>query len=1219
MKNSLTFFLILIASLSYGQVTFSKLPLNKQLVGRDVATNTGNIIVEGEVNNTGATYDAIEVELYRDEVLQNSSTQTQLLTFSGNLAPFNFTIPIVAELHNYSIKIYGKQGSTLTLEKEVVELVAGDVYIIQGQSNAVAEMTSGSANANINDFIRVYAFGDSDEADLLGNDTWYRGQGDGDIETNGNVGQWGLKLARMLVDNHNIPVAIFNGAHPGVEIAFFQRPPNYQTSLDSNYGRLYYRLNKTGLKNKVRAVFWSQGEQDGGIGTPLTTYKNSFITLKNSWQSDYSAIEKFYIFQTKNGCWTDVGKINIIKEAQRQLAFENADISIMPTAALDQEDDCHFKFVNGYEEFGKRLFPLVNRDIYGVNPTPAITEIDAPMIQSASLVNPTTLEVVTDATSLSIATVAEDFLLENASQVNITNTITNIAVLGNKIIFTLSTNPGANATISYLAQDAGATGKFITNSNDIEILCFYRYPIQAVPPTNGSSLLITQYYEGTGNNQWIEVKNITSNPIAANTYNLALYTSAPATGVAPTQFIAIEAMAAGEVRLYKNPNATLPVSLGGGVVTPTNVCTFDGDDVILISTSTGTSCFDDRIDIIGNVPLTNWGTDKSFTKGCNTTEVPALTFDINEYIELALDEVDNAISGTNIALGTHNLGPTTWTTTWSNGTSDRTRAASIDGTYTATDGSFGACDLTVSTTGNLNFENDTSNYIEVNKSLTNSGTITIGDKESLYTVNTLNPNTPVVITGNITKKETTAELTDVNDYTYWSSPVVGANMSTVFASPIYNQGRLYYWDQSLANTIPGGGSEALGEWISAENTVMESGRGYISQGPVGATYPLAATVNFSGIPHTGEIQLTNTNNAIVYNDNNNVNDDLNLIGNPYPSAIDADLFISDPQNVSSIEGTIWFWTHQTPNNQSATGEQYTGDDYASYNLTGGVGSGTSSVAPTKFIGSGQGFVVQANSTEQQVTFTDAMRVRSQQNVQFFKNNNTKKNSNQEKDRIWLNIESSEGGAASQILIGFFDNATDSHDRLYDGIKLSAGYVNFYSKIGDTQYGIQGLNSFNTDKQVPLGFDTYIDDASVTYTISIDHLEGVLNDAELYLVDHKLNTIHDLKQAAYNFTVVGEGSYTDRFTLQFTNSTLNVDDVALTDFTVVNEDDNLLIKSGSTIRQVKVYDMLGRLLINNKPNKNEVTINTQRIKKGTVLLLNITFENGVEISKKAIKY
>jgi hypothetical protein len=54
----------------------------------------------------------------------------------------------------------------------------------------------------------------------------------------------------------------------------------------------------------------------------------------------------------------------------------------------------------------------------------------------------------------------------------------------------------------------------------------------------------------------------------------------------------------------------------------------------------------------------------------------------------------------------------------------------------------------------------------------------------------------------------------------------------------------------------------------------------------------------------------------------------NLVGNPYPSALDANLFF---ENSVNLDGTIYLWTHNT----AITNNLYTSDDYATYNLLGG--------------------------------------------------------------------------------------------------------------------------------------------------------------------------------------------------------------------------------------------------------------------------------------------
>ncbi|MDY7394934.1 hypothetical protein UMM65_06755 [Aureibaculum sp. 2210JD6-5] len=556
---------------------------------------------------------------------------------------------------------------------------------------------------------------------------------------------------------------------------------------------------------------------------------------------------------------------------------------------------------------------------------------------------------------------------------------------------------------------------------------------------------------------------------------------------------------------------------------------------------------------------------------------------------------------------------TTWNgSSWSNGVPNANTSAIINGNYnTNTNGSFESCNLTVNSGRTVNIRPNT--HITVNNNLTVNGTVQVRNRGSLLMTD---DDAQISVNGTFRVHKTTTTLNDNNDYTYWSSPVENINISSVFASPNYNQGRLYYWDQSAVNAIPYGGSEALGEWIPAAGLTMQAGKGYISQGPTTGTYPLNARVRFTGKPNNGEIELTG--NSAVYNPGN-PNDDLNLVGNPYPSAIDADEFIS--QNSTDISGTLWFWTHTTPNNGSTSGEQYTNDDYAAYNLTGGTSSapsaGANGVTPNQFIASGQGFMVETLPTVSSIKFNNSMRVENNNN-QFFRGIDTKKSAPLEKDRIWLNVESNNGGAFSQILVGFFENATDGVDQGYDGKKISEGWINLYSAIDSLKYAIQGLSSFSSDKKVALGFQTYIDDPSILYSISIDKFEGQLKNSDIFLVDNVLNITHDLKQGNYNFTVAEAGNYPNRFTLQFTQATLTTEDIKTNNqFSVINNENAVNIKANNTIDFVKIYDITGRLLIEKNVNNSDVNINTQSLIKGSVLIVNTFFEDNSSLSKKII--
>lgn len=494
-KNLSILSLLFWANFCLAQVNFTQFPLHKQLVGRDLSNNLGSVRIEGSVDFTGANFQKIYVECLRDGVLY--ATQQQSLDGSLPQDDFAFVFQIPAELANYTFRVYGLDGVNALLLAEANEVVAGDVYIIEGQSNAEAPRRSDSCYMYESPFIRVYAGGMPFENNLLNNNNWYYGQGDGNRFTNGNTGQWGLKFAREIVDKYQIPVAIFNGAHGGKEIAFFQRPIDYSTSVASNYGRLYYRLNKTGLKEFVRAVLWSQGERDGspGIGTTTDSYKAMFLALRDAWYEDFPAIQGLYIFQSRNGCTAPMHDIMEIKEAQRQLAMENSDIQIISTAGLDFfNDNCHFNFVGGYEEFAARLFALVDRDIYGASIPP---DSDSPLILNAYLMGNNTVRVETNAVALSGTPLFNEFLLTDANGA----TILNAYCAGSSYYLELDSDPGDSAKISYLGPNPGLSGNHITNSLGIELICYYRYPITA------QSIMA---------NEVVSIENLTVYPNPAN-------------------------------------------------------------------------------------------------------------------------------------------------------------------------------------------------------------------------------------------------------------------------------------------------------------------------------------------------------------------------------------------------------------------------------------------------------------------------------------------------------------------------------------------------------------------------------------------------------------------------------------------------------------------------------------------------------------------------------
>ena len=445
------------------------------------------------VSSSGETfesYDSLILELYKNESL--IETFNENLEYNDGEANFEFIVTIASELSSYDIKIYTEKNGTIELRKTVNEIVSGDVFVIQGQSNAAAVQYNGSSNGYQDNFIRVYSGGYTGSNGLLTDDEWYYGQGDGNENSGGNTGQWGMALAKMVLDELQIPIAIFNGAHGGQPIAFFQADENYTTSTNSNYGRLYYRLNKTGLKSAVRGVLWSQGEADSfNNGLNTNSYKIAFNTLKNSWLNDYPNIEKIYIFQTRdcNCGTTSLGRLKI-KEAQRQLAVEYENINIMGTTGMTlHSDNCHYPFSNGYEKFANRIFKPLMRDLYGYSYN---EEIDAPMILSANLSDSQTLVIQTNANNLITNTnnnssllskISNDFILNNANGVSVNS----FEVSEGSLILGLDGNPGSDPLISFYGQYSNLTDN-ITNPVGLEMVCFSYYPISGGSDSPGGGI-----------------------------------------------------------------------------------------------------------------------------------------------------------------------------------------------------------------------------------------------------------------------------------------------------------------------------------------------------------------------------------------------------------------------------------------------------------------------------------------------------------------------------------------------------------------------------------------------------------------------------------------------------------------------------------------------------------------------------------------------------------
>ncbi|EAZ95669.1 CHU large protein [Flavobacteria bacterium BAL38] len=456
------------------------------------------------------------------------------------------------------------------------------------------------------------------------------------------------------------------------------------------------------------------------------------------------------------------------------------------------------------------------------------------------------------------------------------------------------------------------------------------------------------------------------------------------------------------------------------------------------------------------------------------------------------------------------------------------------------------------------------------------------------------------------------------DYVYWSSPVASFALNNI-STTTYR----YKWIPTI-----GANTNGWGNW-SLANENMVNGKGYIVRGPDSFTAtPQNYTQNFVGVPNNGIINMpisrgtydgANYSTGVSGTLATNNDDNWNLIGNPYPSAINANLFLAANTNIA---GFIKFWTHGTlPSSATSDpfynnyGQNYTVADYVTYNATGAnpaIGNGN--------IAAGQGFFVLMNHSSaaatENVVFNNSMRRNDYRNDLFFRNGNVANSNNEEKNRIWLNLVSPTSKSSS-TLVGYLTSATDDLDRMFDAPALDVK-TNFelYSFSNTDKLTIQGKSlPFNNEDQIPLGISI---SESGNHTIGISKVDGLFENENqnIYLEDLTLGIIHNLRTSPYSFTAT-TGRFENRFILKFNNATLGNEDFIANSVIVYTNEDININASNKIIKSVKIHDLLGRVIgIFNNVNSN--TFTTSKISKTqTTLLIEVTLDNGATETYKVI--
>ena len=411
---------------------------------------------------------------------------------------------------------------------------------------------------------------------------------------------------------------------------------------------------------------------------------------------------------------------------------------------------------------------------------------------------------------------------------------------------------------------------------------------------------------------------------------------------------------------------------------------------------------------------------------------------------------------------------------------------------------------------------------------------------------------------------------------------------------------------------------------------LNAGEGFTMKGP-GA----AQNYTFVGSPNDGEYSFDVANGDVF------------LLGNPYPSALDADAFITYNSVTNGfIDGSIYFWEHNgeasTDGNEGHYKSNYQGG-YAVRNIGGGVaavapsgidGLGSSSGdVPGQYIAIGQAFFVNANETGvpamSQIIIDNSMRafqVEDGNNSIFFKGK--KKTSTASKSaalpsfRLGFEQTNANGIALTrQLLAVFKEGLSNAYDNGYDSgiydIHGKDAYWKF-SEPGETEgsYVIAGVDSYDIDVELPL--ELVVDTQGI---VSFKELEKNGLTDKAYLYDKLLDIYYGLGNEVS--IVLDPGTYSDRFYVTFReNKSLSTDEIGLVDEVAIftNSLDQLQINYGSnmTIGKVAIYDSVGVLQLKESvdtTDAKEIHIDVAHL-SSSIYIVRMETDKGV-VSKKVI--
>ncbi|GAB2768431.1 T9SS type A sorting domain-containing protein [Salinimicrobium soli] len=518
--------------------------------------------------------------------------------------------------------------------------------------------------------------------------------------------------------------------------------------------------------------------------------------------------------------------------------------------------------------------------------------------------------------------------------------------------------------------------------------------------------------------------------------------------------------------------------------------------------------------------------------------------------------------------------------------------------------------------------------------------------------------------------------TNAYDYNYWASPVgTTAAQNALFGIPML-QSPLTSTNSSPVNITSGLNGTSSPLTISNRWIYTFSGKEYSSWNYIGSNISIPAGLGFTmkgvdgkdptevegvannpgneqrydfrGLPNSGDIEVAVAEDEIV------------LVGNPYPSLLDLSLFLLENSGEGTLEsscyGTItrnnattgiaYFWDSKEKGNS-----HYLSDYEGGYGAFSPIDPCTTGVyerpllksygASEKSFGNygkhyerrslpiAQGFMLQGVNGSP-VKFRNAHRYPAKEG-----NSGAAIPSSANKvastklttiPKVRLEISFDEYYTRS-LTLAFWSQSTPQIDKAMDAIAYNQAPTDAGWLHEDTNYIID-VRPFNITDQIPLFLKVENRETQITISNGLEENSGIKN---ILILDSETNSYHDISEAPFHITLQ-PGNYHSRFKVAFTDASefaeLPGEPVTTSEeesgFSIFQnnlmQELEIVNKDFLPLRSVAVFDLQGKKLYfrNNFPKLRTVSIATQHWATG-VYLVKVTDAEGKTITKKISVY